>query len=100
MRKAGKIAMDNCALPNAIEPSPILLSSIGSLSRFPWFSSRVSPNHFFMFPTPVKKSINVVLWSNGVSQVITLGINEKYLFEKQDTIDKILVAWRKRVNDR
>jgi len=56
----------------ARKPSPVLISSIGPLDRYPW-TPKLDPSSLVMYPTPKDaSSANLVMWSNRGRGGLTL----------------------------
>ena len=71
-----KRAMHSQELPTDKEeagPSKVLVSSLGDLGKMPWVLKSLTPQNFWMFPTPIPGALNVVLWSNQGTQALTFG---------------------------
>ena len=91
-KRAIRSLADTCQ-PEATSPSPILISSLGDLRKIPWVSGYVSPENLVMFPTPIFGSINIILWSVGDTQVITVGTHTDCALSKEPDINEIVHVW-------
>ena len=82
---------------SAVKPSPVLISSIGDISKIPWVSNRLNPSNFMMSPTPDRDAVNIVLWSAQGIQ----GLSISYYGGKSSALTvllaSILAAWKELV---
>lgn len=79
----------------AVAPSRVLISSLGELTKLPWFSRGLTPDCFMMFPTPADGAMNILLWSANGHQALTVGFNTQFSSPaNDDLVEAALVAWR------